>query len=101
MYKTQEDNSILPLVFKHLPQFVQLWAGEEKTPGEVFEKKFYLCLYDLDNIIWLEKLKKTYHNKGKITENILSVYNVTGIALSILCILTYFIITITWRRIYC
>lgn len=51
MYKTQEDNSILPLVCKHLPQFVQLWAGEEKTPGEVFEKKFYLCLYDLDNII--------------------------------------------------
>lgn len=57
MYKTQEDNSILPFVCKHLPQFVQLWAGEEKTP-EVFEKKFYLCLYDLDNIIWLEKLKK-------------------------------------------
>ena len=51
MYKTQEDNSILPLVCRHLPQFVQLWAGEEKTPGEVFEKIFYLCLYDLGNII--------------------------------------------------
>ena len=94
--KTHEENSILFVVCRYISQFMQLWAGEQKTP-EVFEEKF--SLYDLDNAMWLEKPNICIYNEDIIIANTLSAYNVSAIVLSILCILTRFIITITPQRI--